>query len=108
MPTARDIAATFISYLKEQGQEDQLETLVGYLQEELYRNHDITVISATELDQDERSALEKKLTATWGEHRIIISVDPTIVSGMIVRFRDTLIDLSGKHQLEGLAQEFRS
>jgi ATP synthase F1 delta subunit len=108
MSVAREISKNFIQYLKEQGRYDILKDIVTLLHEELYRNQDITVITAAPLEDKQHHELEKKLTEKWGEHRILISVDPSLLSGLIIRFQDTIIDLSGKNKLNELAQELRS
>jgi ATP synthase F1 delta subunit len=108
MPVANDIAKNFIHYLKEQERYDALKDIVSLLQEELFRNHDITVITAAPLDMKQQAELEKKLIEKWGEHRILVSADPSLLSGLIIRFQDTIIDLSGKNKLNDLAQELRS
>ena len=108
MSVASDISKNFIQYLKEQERYDILKDIVPLLQEELYRNQDITVITASPLEPSQRTDLEKKLTEKWGEHRFLISTDPALLSGLIIRFQDTIIDLSGKNKLNELAQELRS
>ncbi|MBU6389202.1 F0F1 ATP synthase subunit delta [Patescibacteria group bacterium] len=103
MPTPHQITAGFIDYLKEQELYEQLPAVVHELEAELSRNQDITVISANEIAPSDRIGLEKELTKKWGEHRIVYTVDPILISGLIVRFKDQVIDLSGKSSLTDLA-----
>ena len=105
MPTPQDIATAFLEYLKEQGLYEQLPAVCQSLQQEIDRNHDITIVSALPLRDEEVRILEQKLTEKWGEHRIIISHDPSLLSGMLIRFRDQVVDLSGRQKLTELQEQ---
>ena len=108
MPTPQDIASSFIEYLKEQGRSDELPLIVEALQKEVFRNQDVTVITAETLPDTDRHELEKKLNAKWGEHRILFSQDPTLISGMLIRFGNEVIDLSGRTRLTDLREHLES
>jgi ATP synthase F1 delta subunit len=108
MTTAQKIAETFIAYLKEQERFDELPAIVQALQEEVLRNQDISVIVAVELSAAEQKSVSDLLTKKWGERRVIFTIDPALLSGMIVRFRDIILDLSGKHDLHDLAHTLRN
>lgn len=105
MSEPRIIAQDIIRFLKENSLYEHLEAITGYLQEEADRNHDISVISAAALSEPELDELTSLLVQKWGEHRVIITVDPSILSGIIVRFKDYIIDASGKNALRQLKQE---
>ena len=108
MPTPKDIAESFIQYLKEQGRSDQLPTIVELLQKEVFRNRDITVVTADALSESDKKAMEKKLIDKWGEHRILVSQDASLISGMLIRFGDQVIDLSGRTRMGELREHLES
>lgn len=108
MPTSHTIAKEIIHYLKEQGLYELLPEVVHELEAEVYRNHDITILSAAELTHAEKENLEKTLTKKWGEHRFMYSLDPSLLSGILIRFRDQLIDMSGKFKLSELGEALKS
>lgn len=101
---AAAIAKSFVAYLKEEELYHLLPAIEQELEAEIFRNQDITVIAATDLAEGEKRDITKELTTKWGEHRVVFTVDPTILSGMIVRFQDNIIDLSGRHGLRELKE----
>ena len=105
--TPKQIVSGFISYLKEQELYDSLPEVVKELEKEMYRNQDIAVISAVPLTKEEVKDLEKTLTDKWGEHPFVYTVDPVVLSGLIVKFQDKIIDMSGRGKLTDLAQELK-
>ncbi len=107
MSTAKTIAERFITYLKEEEQIEHLEEIAGYIQAEALRRQEIHVISALELDAKERKSLEKTLHEKWGEHPTIFTCDPIILSGVIIKYSDTIIDLSGRASLTDLATHLK-
>jgi F0F1-type ATP synthase delta subunit len=102
MKNAKAIAETIIASLQENGEYESLSEIVSHLEKELFRSQVITVVSAQPLGKTEAEELKKKLTEKWGEHEIAMSVDPDILSGMIVRFQSQVIDMSGIHSLQQL------
>jgi len=102
--TASQIAQAFVDYLKEQERYDQLAEIVEALQNEVVRNQDISVISALPLSDQEKKELEIVLSHKWGIHPVSYAVDPAVISGYLVRFNDTVIDCSGRHDLQDLYQ----
>jgi F0F1-type ATP synthase delta subunit len=101
---ATNLAKAFVTYLKDEEQYVLLPEIVQELQDEVLRNQDISVIAATELSTKEQAEITKELTEKWGDHRVIFTVDPTILSGIIVRFQDIILDLSGKQGLRDLKE----
>ena len=108
MSNATKLSKAFIEYLKEEGQYHLLPEIVQELEAEVFRNQDISVISATELSDKEIKDIEKELIAKWGEHRVVVTVDPTILSGLIIRFQDNILDLSGRQSLQDLKASLTS
>ena len=104
MKEPQQIADRFIAYLKEEEQYENLSEIVDILQKEAYRRQEINIISSEKLSETEQSELKKSLTAKWGDHPLVFTVDPIILSGMVVKFQDKILDLSGKNKLTNLAQ----
>lgn len=102
--TAETIAKRFVTYLKEEEVYGLLPEVTKLLQEEVWRNQDITVISAAPLSEADKKAVTKQVTDTWGEHPVVYTVDSHLLSGMIIRFQDNIIDLSGRHNLKNLKE----
>jgi len=104
MSEPHQIAADVIRVLKKEDRYDWLPEIVGELKKELYRNADITVISAVPVPPADRKELERRLEARWGEHRVLYAVDPGVLSGMLIKFQDTVIDLTGQAGLTAIRQ----
>ncbi len=102
--TARTIAENFIAYLNEEGIGDLLPEVASLLDKEADRRNIITVMSAETLTEKEQADLCKTLTAKWGERDVEFAVDSTLLSGMIIAFKDQIIDMSGRNALTDLSQ----
>ncbi len=100
--TPSHIAREIIALLKEKDSYDQLPAIAHLLQEEAQRNQDIHVISAVPMSEKEQKEVHQQLAKEWGEHPLVVTVDPVLVSGMVIKFQDKIIDLSGKHALQDL------
>jgi F0F1-type ATP synthase delta subunit len=107
MTAAQSTAQTIIKFLKDNDQYDQLPAITEILQKEAWRSQEISVISAVELDKKEREELEKTLFKKWDEHEITFSVDESLLSGMVIRFQNQLLDLSGTNSLNQLSQALK-
>lgn len=102
------LAVSFVDYLKEQELYNELPAIVQTLQDELYRNRDIIVISARELTSEEKTQLDIVVTTKWGEHHVVYTVDTSLVSGFIIKFMDQVIDASGRGDLANLAEHIKA
>ena len=98
------ISDGLIEYLQGQNLLDDLPELIGLLQAEVDRKHEVTVVSAATLDAGERKEIARQTALAWGEHPISYHVDPLLVSGLLVRFRDQLLDLSTRGRLTDLKE----
>lgn len=107
-PTATKISQEFITYLRENDIYDALPDVVRELEKESFRSKEITIISSLELTAGEKKELESTLKAKWGEHPFVYTVDSVILSGLIVKFEDKIIDMSGRGKLTDLAQELKN
>lgn len=74
----------------------------------LRQNHDlatpINIISAQVLSAKQIEALTEKLAARIGKQvNLAVEVDPSIVSGIIIKYDDVVIDCSGRKYLNNLS-----
>lgn len=104
MSTAATITKRFLDYLKEEHLDELLPDIARELSKEAERRQVITVVSAAAFSKAESESLEKQLVAAWGEHDVVFTVDPSILSGFLVAFRDRVIDMSGRTALTDLSQ----
>ncbi len=71
---------------------------------------EVKITSAVPLTPQTLEAIRRKLEQSpyTNEHvELITQVDPDIIGGFVVEFKDLLYDASVKHKLELLAKEFR-
>lgn len=107
MRTAQSLADTIIAFLKEQNHYQELAEVAELLQKEAFRSKVITVISALTLDPEEQQAILNTATKKWGDHPISFLVDSSLVSGLLIRFQDQVIDMTGKNSLKQLAETLK-
>jgi len=70
---------------------------------------DAEVTTAVHLDESEETRIQAKLNAMTGKQvRLIKTVDPNIIGGVLVRIGDTVIDGSIKGQLAALREQLLS
>ncbi len=103
--TAKLLIENFIGYLKEEGLSDLLPEVAEGLSREADRRQIITVMAAAKLTEKEQTDLRKTLTDKWGERSVEFTTDESLLSGMIIAFRDQVIDLSGRTALTDLSQK---
>ena len=102
------IAERFLKLLSEQNQLQMLPEIIEVLQEQAWRNLDIQVVSSQSLSETEQKQLKGVLIDRFGEHRVIFAHDPVLLSGLLVKFGDQVIDLSGRKGLKDLNQALSS
>jgi len=105
MSKPEELATDMIRLLKKEDHYDWLPEIAAALQKEMYRNTDITVVSAVELSVSDRKPLEERLLKRWGEHRVLYVVDSSLLTGLLIKFRDTVIDLTGRQAVSEFKQE---
>lgn len=105
MNKPKELAENIIQFLQEKDQYGELPAVVELLEQEVFRNQEITLISATSLSQADQEKVEKMLAQKWGEHSVKYTVDPILLSGMIIKFQHQVLDLSGRSALQELKQE---
>jgi F0F1-type ATP synthase delta subunit len=106
--TADLLADRLLEYLNEQDLLAILPDLAERLTMEANHRYEVTVISSVALDPDTRAEIVPSLIERFGDHPITYAVDPGMVSGIIARFRDRVIDLSGQRQLIDLASHLKT
>ncbi len=79
----------------------------------LYRRENgieiVNVITAAEPDEDRMDKLKAKLEAKLGKRVILnVSVDPTILGGIIVRTESSQLDASVKTRLDNIENQIKS
>lgn len=105
MNKPKELAEHIIQFLQEKDWYGELPVVVELLEREVFRNQEITLISATSLSQEDKEKVEKMLAQKWGEHPVRYMVDPILLSGMIIKFQHQVMDLSGRGALQELKQE---
>ena len=80
-----------------------------HLFEQLQGILEVKVVTAVELDSDlEQKTIEKLERETGKTVRLVRSVDPGVIGGMILVLNDQIIDGSIRHQLEELRRSLGS
>lgn len=100
----KTITEGFLDYLSEQGLSDLLPDIAQSLTHEAERRQMVTIMSAAELSTTEKDNLTTSVTAKWGEHPVTFTVDATLLSGIIVAFKDHILDMSGRNALTDLRE----
>ncbi|MEI6478069.1 MAG: F0F1 ATP synthase subunit delta [bacterium] len=107
MTLPESTAQTIVKFLKDNGQYDQLPAITEILQKEAIRSQRISIISAVAVPEKERKELEATLFKKWGEHETGYTVDESLLSGMLIRYQNQLLDLTGKGSLTQLSQALK-
>lgn len=101
-----DLSLRFLRLLVDKQRDGQIpEILAAYraLRDERTGTVEATVRTARPLSPDEAERLKAALEARSGAAvRMRISVDPSLIGGLVVRLGDVVYDRSVKHQLESL------
>lgn len=68
-----------------------------------------TVTTATELSEQQKDKLVKRLlqTSDYKEFEMVYKVDPELLGGMVIRIKDRVVDSSVKTKLEQLAKDLK-
>lgn len=99
-----------LSLLSEKSRENLLEDIcTGFIN--LYNAHQgiikVEVLSAMELDKKQTKSLQNELAESTGKKvEMDLSVDESLVGGLIVKIGDTVIDGSVKHKIRMLKNQF--
>lgn len=102
MSTHTELADGILEYIQGHGASDAIPAVIERLQRELALQQPITIVSSQTLSPADAKALSKRAVDAWGKHPVQLLVDETLLSGFILRFRDQLVDLSGKGRLTQL------
>lgn len=81
---------------------DEYKKILDYSQ----KRETVKITSAVELENNSKKAVVAKLSSITGAEVIPeFSVDPAIISGLIIRYKDRIIDASIKAQLQSIASQ---
>lgn len=99
-----------LNLLAEKNRENLLADIcTGFIN--LYNDHQgiikVDVISAMELDKKQKKTLQDELSDSTGKKvDMSLSVDKSLVGGLVVKIGDTVIDGSVKHKIRMLKNQF--
>jgi F0F1-type ATP synthase delta subunit len=102
--TAKQLTHELLSTLEQFEAMHLLPELADRLQHEADRQEIITVITAEPLSAATHKQLQTALTKKWGDHEMQVTVDPSILSGLIAICGGEVIDWSGQGDLQNLRQ----
>lgn len=104
-----DDVKKFIKLVIDKGREDLLVDITNRflsLADEKLNQVKVSVLSAVELDEMQKEKINKRLKDILNKKIIAnYEVDNSIIGGFKVKFKDTVIDASIKHQLEVLKKK---
>lgn len=89
--------------------ESVFDYFIGLVKEEK-KIGSVSVTTATELSEAQKSAVEKRLleTTRYESFEMNYSVDPSLIGGMVIRIGDRVVDSSIKTKLYELSKNLRS
>ncbi|MFZ5861776.1 MAG: ATP synthase F1 subunit delta [Nitrospirota bacterium] len=106
---AGGLAVKFLSLLLKKNRLSFLSTIASAYQallDEAAGRRRVSVISAKTLDQQEQAALTQRLQSLTGRTvSLDVSVDPTVLGGLVIRSGSLYYDASLKGQLERLRRQ---
>lgn len=106
---ANPIAVNLLGFLVEQGRGRDIERVVEAMSEVAAdsRRHALAEVRvAVPLDQGQRDRLARALSAATGrEVEVRVTVDPTVVGGVVARVGDTIFDGSLRSRLDEAKQQ---
>jgi len=106
---ANPIAVNLLGFLVEQGRGRDIDRVVQAMSEVAAdsRRHALAEVrAAVPLDQGQRERLARALSAATGrEVEVRVTVDPTVVGGVVARVGDTIFDGSVKSRLDEAKQQ---
>jgi len=106
MKTVEEIVNGFLSYLSSRGQLNLLPQVIERLSQHLKEEEKIaTVVSAIELKEEELEKIKMFLKRKFGQElNVKLIVDPKIIGGLVIKYRDQVIDRSLKGKLNSLVE----
>ena len=93
----------------EKGHVNELISILNYFVKQVKKEKNIgvaTVISAVELSDSQKQAIEKRLieTTVYDTMEIEYSVDKSLIGGLVIRIEDRVVDSSIKTKLENMSR----
>ena len=106
-----DLTVNFLVLLAQEGLSNPMEHVADEMQhlvDELHGVVQVRVTSALPLEDDERQRLRERLEEATGQQvRLIETVDPSLLGGLVLRIGDVRIDGSVKKRLERLQESIQ-
>lgn len=102
----------FLKIIVEKDRAKDITGIFGYFRQRVYEYKKIGLVyvtSATELDNDQKQKIEKKLLSLTGYTSLEVSyaVDASLIGGMTIRIGDRVVDSSIKNKMEKMTSELR-
>ena len=102
----------FLNIIIDKGRIQDLTSILDYFTDKVREYKGVgfaEVVSAYELDDNQKSALEKKLISTtkYNSFDMNYKVDETLISGLKIKVKDRLVDSTLKTKLEDISKNLR-
>ena len=86
----------------------QISEIFEHLKAEFEKTIDANVVSASELNAEQQENLKQKLATKLGRQvNINVSVDPTLLGGLVIEAEDMVIDGSVRGKLTKLSETLK-
>ena len=111
-PEVKTLVTNFLQVLKEKNQLSKINEIISEIEKiDDMENHRIQaeIISATRLDEAVMKKIEKILQKRTGAKEIVWEkkIDKQILGGVILKFQDSILDLSLATRINALAAEIK-
>ncbi len=98
-----------MSMVVEKGHTGQLIRILNYFVKQVKKEKNIgvaTVVSAVELSDAQKQAIEKRLieTTVYDTMEVDYAVDKSLIGGLVIRIEDRVVDSSIKTKLENMSR----
>lgn len=102
----------FLNIIIDKGRIQDLTTILEYFTDKVREYKGIgyaEIVSAYELDDNQKKALEKKLidTTDYNSFDMNYKVDETLISGLKIKVKDRLVDSTLKTKIEDISKNLR-
>lgn len=111
-PDLKEIVDNFLRVLKEKNQLSKVEDIIselGLIDDRTHQRLQVDVTSAFPLDEKTLHTLEKFLQKKTTMKEIVWNkkIDTTILGGVLLKFEDTVIDVSLSQAIEALTEDIK-
>jgi F-type H+-transporting ATPase subunit delta len=111
-PAIKELVDNFLRVLKEKNQLSKVEAIIselGLIDDRTHQRLQVEVTSAFTLEEKTLHTLEKFLQKKTGAMEIVWNknIDKTILGGVLLKFEDTVIDISLSQAIETLTEDIK-